>query len=82
MRCPMIPEYNARREHLEGIARLAAELPRLKGVELLPYHRLGRAKMNRFGLFARMPDSVKPPDASASAEWNAFLRKRGVPVVE
>jgi glycyl-radical enzyme activating protein len=81
VRCPMIPEYNARKEHLEGIARIAAELPRIKGVELLPYHRLGRGKLNRFGLISRMPDSVKPPDPSVATEWIAFLRKRGVRVV-
>ena len=32
LRCPMIPEFNARREHLDGVARTAAELPRLAGV--------------------------------------------------
>ena len=56
LRCPMIPEFNARAEHLDGVAALARELPKLKGVELLPYHRLGRAKLNRFGLYTRMPE--------------------------
>lgn len=37
MRCPIIPGHNARDEHLDGIARLAARLPRLPGAELLPY---------------------------------------------
>lgn len=81
LRCPMIPEYNARREHLDGIAALARELPKLKGVELLPYHRLGRPKINRFGLVSRMPESVKPPDPETYRGWTAHLAARGVKVV-
>ncbi len=81
MRCPMIPEYNARREHLDGIAALARELPNLKGVELLPYHRLGRPKVNRFGLVSRMPESVKPPDPEMVSGWASHLRARGVNLI-
>lgn len=81
LRCPMIPEYNARREHLDGIAALARELPKLKGVELLPYHRMGRAKLNRFGLYTRMPESVQPPDRAAVDGWVAQLEQRGVGTV-
>jgi pyruvate formate lyase activating enzyme len=81
LRCPMIPEYNARKEHLDGIAALARELPRLKGVELLPYHRLGRPKINRFGLVSRMPDSVKPPEGPEIDGWIAYLKQRGVKLV-
>ena len=81
LRCPMIPEYNARKEHWEGIGAIARELPRLKGVEVLPYHRLGRAKLNRFGLITRMPESVKPPERATVDGWIEYLRKRGVPLV-
>jgi pyruvate formate lyase activating enzyme len=78
LRCPMIPEFNARREHLDGIASLARSLPNLKGVEILPYHRLGRAKLERFGLETRMPESVKPPDARTLEGWIRHLAARGV----
>lgn len=78
LRCPMIPEYNARREHLEGLARTALSLPHLEGVELLPYHRLGRAKLNRFGLATRFPESVKPPDPATLQDWLGFLKSREV----
>jgi len=81
LRCPMIPEYNARREHLEGLARTALSLPRLEGVELLPYHRLGRAKLNRFGLPVRFPEAVKPPDPATLQGWLELLRSRKVPAV-
>ena len=81
LRCPMIPEYNARKEHLDGIAAIARELPHLKGVELLPYHRLGRAKLNRFGLFTRVPEAVQPPDKATVDGWVAYLTGRGLRTV-
>lgn len=81
LRCPMIPEYNARREHLDGIAAQAKELTNLRGVELLPYHRLGRPKLNRFGLVSRMPDGVKPPDPAMLRTWSTHLTQRGVKLV-
>jgi glycyl-radical enzyme activating protein len=81
LRCPMIPEYNARKEHLNGIAAVARELTDLKGVEILPYHRLGRAKLQRFGLPARMPESVKPPGQQTVDSWITYLKRRGVSLV-
>jgi glycyl-radical enzyme activating protein len=81
LRCPMIPEYNARKEHLDGIAAIVRELPRLRGVELLPYHRLGRAKLNRFGLYTRVPDAVKPPDKTMVDSWVSYLKGRGIRTV-
>lgn len=81
LRCPMIPGYNARSEHLNGIAGLARELPRLQGVELLPYYDLWRAKLERFGLKTELPESVKPPSRETVDSWKEYLRRRGVRVV-
>jgi pyruvate formate lyase activating enzyme len=78
LRCPMIPEYNARREHLDGIIRVARQLPKLVGVELLPYHRLGKGKLSRLGYPARMPESVAQPDAKTVDGWKSYLRKAGI----
>jgi pyruvate formate lyase activating enzyme len=81
LRCPMIPEHNARKEHLDGIAATARELPGLIGVELLAYHRLGRGKLRRFGFANHMPETVAPPDAATFRSWNDYLAKRGVRLV-
>lgn len=81
LRCPMIPEHNARQEHLDGIAALARSLPRLKGVELLPYYDLWRAKLKRMGLTTKLPDSVKPPSRETFNSWVDYLRGKGVRVV-
>jgi pyruvate formate lyase activating enzyme len=81
IRCPMIPQYNARKEHLDGIVALARRLPAIEGVELLPYYDLWRAKLDRFGLKTELPESVKPPDHDTVDSWNRYLRQRGVSVV-
>ena len=81
LRCPMIPQHNARRGHLDGIAALARRLPKIQGVELLPYYDLWRAKLERFGLTSEFPESVKPPDRATVKAWKDDLRARGVTVV-
>jgi len=81
LRCPMIPQHNARREHLDGIAALARELPKLEGVELLLYYDLWRAKLKRLGIVSTLPESVKPPDRTTVNSWIDYLRQRGVRVV-
>jgi len=81
LRCPMIPGHNARQEHLDGIVALARRLPKLKGVELLPYFDLWRGKLKRFGLKTELPDTVKPPSRETVKSWNDYLRDRGVRVV-
>jgi glycyl-radical enzyme activating protein len=82
LRCPMIPQHNARREHLDGIAALARDLPRIEGVELLPYYDLWRAKLKRFGLQSELPKSVKPPKHATVKSWQDYLSKQGVTVVD
>jgi pyruvate formate lyase activating enzyme len=81
MRCPMIPQHNARREHLAGIAALARSLPNLLGVELLPYYDLWRAKLARFDLKSDLPESVKPPDSDTANGWKTYLQRQGVHIV-
>jgi glycyl-radical enzyme activating protein len=81
VRCPLIPQHNARREHLDGIAELSRALPRLKGVEVLPYHRLGRAKLVRFGILSKMPESIQAPERETIRGWTDYLRQQGVRVL-
>jgi pyruvate formate lyase activating enzyme len=81
LRCPMIPDHNARTEHLDAIARLAKKYPRLQGIELLPYYDLWRAKLERFGLKSRLPTTVKPPSHDTMDRWKNRLRDQGVKVV-
>jgi len=50
LQCPIVPGFNDREDHFAGIAALARSLPNLAGVKLLPYHPLGKSKLERFGL--------------------------------
>lgn len=49
LRCPIIPGLNDTKEHFQGIAMRSSQMERLKGVELMPYHRFGVAKDVRIG---------------------------------
>jgi len=49
LRVPLLPGINAEPEQLQPIARLAASLPGLKQIALLPYHRVGIQKHVRLG---------------------------------
>jgi glycyl-radical enzyme activating protein len=81
LRCPMIPKHNARRDHLDGIVSLTHRLPRLQGVELLPYYDMWRAKLKRFGLPDDFPGTVKPPPPDTVKKWQDYLRDRNVKVI-
>ena len=68
-------------EHLDGIVTLARQLPGIQGVEILPYFDLWRAKLARFGLTSRLPESVKPPDRATVKSWEEYLGAHGLRVV-
>ena len=49
LRCPIIPNYNTRDEHFEGIGKLASSLNNIKKIELEPYHTFGQQKYYNLG---------------------------------
>ena len=81
IRLPIVPGYNDRKDHFEAIARLCRNLPLLRGVEILPYHRLGISKRERLGLHQAGLD-VEPPAAETVEQWNATLRGLGMRVLD
>jgi pyruvate formate lyase activating enzyme len=81
LRVPVIPDYNARSDLLESVARLCAELPNLEGVEVMPYHRLGESKVERFGLDPANRAAGDPPEPTEVAHWQRQLESGGVRVV-
>lgn len=44
LRCPVIPGYNDRNEHFNGIASIAKKYENILRVEIEPYHNLGERK--------------------------------------
>lgn len=76
LRCPIIPGLNDRDEHLEKLAALYHSLPRLVGIELLPYHALGASKTKTMAL--RAQEEYQTPAPETVAAWNERLRRCGV----
>jgi len=84
MRLPTIPGLNDRPEHFQAVAELVATLPNLQGVEVMPYHRLGLLKEQRFGLADQGDDRlrvIESPDGDTVAGWINQLRDAGVNVL-
>lgn len=49
LRCPIIPSLNNRNDHFYSIAELANRLKHVQEIHVLPYHSLGRSKLQRLG---------------------------------
>ena len=83
LRLPIVPGLNDRPEHFRAVAGIAADLPGLLGVEIMPYHRLGLSKIQRFGLRQPPPHllATETPDASTVRGWAATLAGFGAHVV-
>jgi len=79
LRVPVVPGLNDDDGSLEALAALAAGLPGLRGVDLLPYHRLGAEKYARLGRDYRLAD-VAPPAPARVMAMAAVLRGRGLTV--
>lgn len=60
VRLPLVPGMNDRPEHRAAVLRLAASLPQLKNVEIMPYHSLGESKKARFGTEGASGERVNP----------------------
>lgn len=81
LRCPIVPGYNDRADHFEGIARLAGELANLEGVELMPYNRLGESKAERFGMSGATRAKADAPEPEVVQAWVDQLTALGARVV-
>jgi pyruvate formate lyase activating enzyme len=81
LQCPIVPGFNERADHFDGIAALALSLAHLDGVRLLPYHPLGRSKLERFGFPAAGHLPAEPLRPERLAPWIQRLRERGVRVL-
>ena len=79
IRVPIIPGINDDDKNLDATARIAANTPGVRRVDLLPYHPIGVPKYARLGGAFRLDDIV-PPSAERMDELAEGFRKYGVPV--
>jgi glycyl-radical enzyme activating protein len=84
IRLPIIPDFNDREDHLKSAAEIAVSLPNVIGLEIIPYHRLGLSKFNRFGLEApsqKLLETQAPKNEDIQA-WIEILTKNGAKVLK
>lgn len=77
LRLPLIPGVNDDADHLAAVARLAASLPGVRQISVLPYHKLGAEKARRLGMEAPLP-GVEPPSAAQVERVVAQFRAHGL----
>ena len=73
LRCPIIPEFNARQENYDKIIELANALPSVKGIEIEPYHAFGEGKYAALG--RNTPKFAVPTDEQIK-EIKDYIRAR------
>jgi glycyl-radical enzyme activating protein len=76
LRCPLVPGVNDSAAHLAAIAGLSARYPRLEGVDVLPYHALGRDKAEEVGFRNTLADLPTTDDEIVDG-WLAELHRLG-----
>jgi pyruvate formate lyase activating enzyme len=79
VRVPLIPGVNDDPRNLARTGRLAARLPMVSEVHLLPFHASARGKHRRMGNQDPMA-AVAAPDPAAVAAAAEILRRRGLTV--
>jgi len=76
LRCPLVPGVNDSAAHLAAIAGLSARYPRLEGVDVLPYHALGRDKAEEVGFQNTLAELPTTDDETVDG-WLAELHRLG-----
>jgi len=78
LRVPIVPGYNDSKENLRQIFDyICRQLPSIKEIELLGYHRLGRGKYETIGQQYDLRE-VKPPDQQQMVELEKMAARYGL----
>lgn len=76
LRCPLIPGINDSEEHLQGIARVAREIPSLIALNIMAYHDMGVYKATEIGNPSPL-QQIKTADEQMKAGWLNTLKALG-----
>lgn len=77
VRIPLVPGINDDDATLEGMASFCSELKNLRGVQLLPYHRLGIDTYRKLGRTYPLSSLQRPDDARMESCRAIFRRHVG-----
>ena len=80
LRCPIIPGFNAREDHLIGIAETANRLRHVQEINLMPYHPLGTSKNERLGRAAATETPAFPEQKDTDAWLATVAAHTAIPV--
>ena len=76
LRCPVVPGLNDDDAHFAFLASLEKMYPSLEGVEILPYHDMGRGKARAVGREYRV--SAHTADDEVKKDWKTRMRAAGL----
>ena len=79
IRVPVIPDVNDNAEEMERIAKIAASIPGVSRVTLMPYHTLGKSKYQTLGLIPGY-DTDKMISQSKLSELKSKFISKGLTV--
>ena len=80
VRVPLIPGVNDDDENLENSVNFLKGLPKLSGVELMPYHEIGVAKYQALGMSYHLEELSPPTEEQVLKVENMFI-DRDLPVI-
>jgi len=83
LRLPVVPGCNDREDYLHAVIAMLRELPRIKGVSMIPYHSLGAGKRQRLGMaeFEGISQTERPATETIG-EWSGCFSKEGINVLD
>jgi pyruvate formate lyase activating enzyme len=79
VRVPIIPEITDTKENISAIAQYLKTLPRLKRIDILPFHNTAAKKYERLGMVNPM-EGIQPPTQAHIAEIKAGFESAGFEV--
>jgi len=80
LRLPLIPGCNDRDDHFRGVADLVKTMPNLEGIQIMPYHALGRSKLARMGFTCSDWTECQTPEPETIQAWIDRFAELGVNV--
>lgn len=81
IRIPIIPGFNDQPEDVEATAKFVSSLKNVTGMELLPYHKLGRGKYYSLGRPYPL-EELEPPTDEKMQELHAVLARYDIPIYQ
>ena len=77
VRVPLVPGYTDDPGNVEAMARLAASLPNVRGVDLMRYNRLGESKWARLGRPCPL-GGTQPQDEPTLRHLKSLVEREGL----